>query len=794
MRVLSLIVAIVMAISILPLAALAEEIDKKGQVGLVVYGAEITELVSLSGSLDSLKDMAEDAIAEGVSVPKVKVQLTNKATGRTYTLNENTEISLMETIDFQSEAYDWAKNEVEETYAAAIDNLAGIPVVGSTLVSMLGNLEEYLATAQETTASKVNSFLSQFENVANLNGKAYRIFTSEELPAGEYQVYVEEFDNDDDTIRDGYKLFDDKTSTFFTERTFDITVDEHEKEGQIQYIGNDQNGLGLDLTFGGLAGTFSENVQKIVREMESLGLSDRIPAFKKIFEVMSLDFSFKFAFPGLWTTTSKAGFEFTNVDYMETGIAGNQFLLINRQELIDVLKLMKDIGKEAFEGALKATFGGDMSYTYRDDVITYEGISDLYLQLVELEDGQLNLNYDTAYAIVNTYIHVLLDMKLFDWFVETDTSDALAPIKLKYPIPAILETTSDENGIVKFSRDENITLTWMLKIIPEVMTYISKVETENEFMNLLIKLNDYAAPFLEQAGDLAAEIINTMIYPFAQRLGLVGPKMASGKYLMFQTKVVDDYRINPIAYTMDISWVNVDWVYLTVADMGLIGPYFAEGFYDFVRKTTFAGTLDAVLGKIKQDDDYNVVSDILNGKINLTDKTNQALLGALTAFASEVGFDSLGGNMLFATKTDLIKDMNDYLLKTGMTAQNLVVYLNRLAMRSKTVYTGRVDDGWYFYNLDKSPTTTATKLINKSTNDIAKAMEIESQKTVVQKTGETVSKIVNKVGTKVEERANSVKQKVRQTVGAAVQKVVQSVVDSAKAKVKDFFTNLFNRS
>ena len=87
LRILSLIVAIVMAISILPLAALADTIDKgTGRVGLVVYGAELTQIVSQKNSLDSILDLAGDAIAEGVTVPKVKVELTNVETNQKYYL------------------------------------------------------------------------------------------------------------------------------------------------------------------------------------------------------------------------------------------------------------------------------------------------------------------------------------------------------------------------------------------------------------------------------------------------------------------------------------------------------------------------------------------------------------------------------------------------------------------------------------------------------------------------------------------------------------------------------------
>ena len=60
-----------------------------------------------------------------------------------------------------------------------------------------------------------------------------------------------------------------------------------------------------------------------------------------------IDKHYEFSFPGLWCAESEAGFAFTDVDVAETGIAGSEYLLVNRDELIDVLKFMKE---EVHEG------------------------------------------------------------------------------------------------------------------------------------------------------------------------------------------------------------------------------------------------------------------------------------------------------------------------------------------------------------------------------------------------------------------------------------------------------------
>ena len=135
--------------------------------------------------------------------------------------------------------------------------------------------------------------------------------------------------------------------------------------------------------------------------------------------------------------------------------------------------------------------------------------------------------------------------------------------------------------------------------------------------------------------------------------------------------------------------------------------------------------------------------------------------------------------------------MNKYLLQNGQTAQNLVVYLNRLAMRSKAGYTGKVDDGWYFYNVNKSPTTTATKLINKATTDLVNATAVEIRKPVVQKVGDTVQTIVEKVGTRIETNVKKVQDQIKNSIGQAIKSIAQKSIDSVKTSIVNFFKGLF---
>lgn len=876
MRILSLIVAIIMVVSIIPLAALAEQATPTRKVGVVVYGAEMTALLTdleknmaalqegvadlqegnaniqdgadkAKSALERLQALATDigtkvADGSGISVPDVDVVIIDE-NGKETKLKEDKTIELFtETTEiylpFQTDV-EAAVVEMKRQLDALkviidnrIDALGDVPVVGGALAATLRNTTRTMSEAGDSFTGILNNLetlstdiVGNLASLTGLNGALYRTYVTEDaVPVGKYTVKVKNFydtDADGNAItRDGYILYNDGLteggSGFNTYRTFKVDIVKQDTNNplshEIQFVGP-KNGIvgtfelptALNRVYTTLAGTLNRLTTslgeisddftdgRIVEFLAQIAnAQDLLEWFKdwniEKFQLPALDLNYEFTFPGLWCAESDAGFAFTNVDVAETGIAGDTFLLVNRQETIDVLKLMLDLGKEVFTGILKATFG----YTNEETGEQYESMLTLYTQLVKTdEEGQLSLDYDVAYNIIKNYIAVISDMEIMDKIVDTDTGDLLTPVKLRYPIPAILQAVSDENGKVEFTKNSNITLTWMLDIIPQVTEALSKQDLikDNQVLNLLLEVADYAADLIDEYG---SKIINTLVYPFAQRFGLVGKKMASGEYIMFQTKTADDYWVNPLAYTMILTWENDTWLYVTVADLGIIVPYFAEGWYDFVRNTTFAGTIDKFLSTLTGKE-VSPITDILTDKIDITEEMGKVVTASLTAFVGTLGFDSLGLDTIFASRSEFIEGLNNYLYENGRTAQNLMIYVNRQAQRAKSVYAGYVTADWYFYNLDKSPTLTATKLIDKSTKDISAAFVNPTASSIINRVGSGVSSVVSRIGNGIESVVNSIKTQIKSTIGAAIQSVIQNVVDAAKNAVTGFFQNLFNR-
>lgn len=874
-RIISLILAIVMVVAMLPLSALAETETRK--VGVVVYGSELTAILAytdktikdgvanmqngdaeaavegVKSSLETLMELATSLSTgaidgTGFSVPDLDLKVED-SNGRTYSLTEQPVEIFSQTAEVQIPFED----ELEETLDTLEVKLVELRDILSTweplkvdplqinkLINDTADKTKEIDFVKVTDdlTKLVNDFVGDIAKLTGFEGKLYRTYVVDKpLNVGEtYSAYITGFvdvdENNNPITRDGYMVFNDgleNGSMFNTTRSFEFEVKHRGRfDHEIQFVGPKAGIEGSiefpkELTDGydkiaGMINSLSKVLNDAKAKVNDNIIAEAIKAaLTAAFDAQELlewfdnwdpfvlktsdqlGTKYEFTFPGIWCAEADAGFTFKNADVAENSLRDSEFLLINREEAIDVLKLMLDLGKEAFTAALKANFG----YTDEESGERHEGMLKLYGQLLKSEDGQINIDADIAYQIIENYVAVIAQMELMDKIVDTQTND-IVPVKLRYPLPAILTATTDpETGLVEFTKNSNKTLTWMLEIVDKLVAYAgTSLEGKNDMLDILLKVSAYASDISKR---FVGDIINTLVYPFAQRLGIVGQKFGSGTYVMFQIKAPTDaegneYWVNPFAYTMIIKWQD-NWCYATVADLGIVAPYFAEGFYDFIRNTTFAGTIDKYLNQVLGKD-ANIITGILTDKLDL----NETALGALTAFVGAVGFDTFNLDSLFANKSEFIAGLNQYLLDNGRTAQNLMVYLNKQVQKAKSVYAGDLDpvkvvakDGtetleyWTIYNLNKSPTLTATKLIDKSTKNISEAFVNQTKAGIVSNTGKTVSKVVNAVGTKVEETVQNIKTQIKSTIGVALKGLADKALNSVKEAAISFVKGLFSR-
>ena len=798
LRILSLIVAIVMVVAMLPLSALADETYPKQKVALVVYSAEFTTMIKSAmekdATLDDLKEIAEKFVAEGtegIQVPQVKATLTpeDETLQKVELVEAEGGFNLFESLQMDIPIVDRVKSKVNEN-GGIISNLSFVKELKDGIVSK--------------TETFVNDSMAKVFSGLNVYGTIYRVYVADvpvkDVDGTKYTLKVEEFNStkDPEAIQAGYVLFDgegDFHSDREREEVIKLRDDKH-----YQFLAS--KGSEYDV---GLKG----DLNPLVAIQDWLSEKDwyKDPAKSVIDNLIEkvtgkLDTSFKFTFPGLWCAESNAGFTFQNTDVADAALMNSAFLMFDRDEIVEILKFMKELGKDAFNELMVAAFGDE------DAGLPYDNLVTLHTQLINSdEEGQMSIDQDTLFKIVKTYMAVISNLDLFNRIKDANLV-----------LPAILEAQADEQGLVTFNRQSNITLVWILKILPELKNVASaaldQTGVTSQIPQPLLKLFDYAMDAAAMADDALAEFANGLPYALAQRFGIVGPKMQDDHYVMIQTKAPTDadngaYWLNPFAYTMDVTWKNADWAYVTLADLGIITPYVAEGLYDFVRNTTFEGTVDAFLAKVTRQDD-KFVTRALTGDLDVT--------AALTAYITANVYGPLGLDNVFANKSEFLDGLNEYLYNNGRTTQNLMVYLNKQAKKAKAVYAGNLnpldEEGnplldangervyWQFYNVDKSLTIVATKLIKKSADDLAGLIAgdnkvSETKKDVISKTGSTVATIVEKVGTKIEATTAKVTSQIASAAKSVASKLFSSAVSSVKTVATSLFSNigkLFSKS
>lgn len=802
-RIISLILAIVMVVAMLPLSALADETYPKQKVALVVYSAEFTTMIKSAmekdATLDDLKEIAEKFVAEGtegIQVPQVKATLTpeDETLQKVELVEAEGGFNLFESLQMDIPIVDRVKSKVNEN-SGIISNLSFVKELKDGIVSK--------------TETFVNDSMAKVFSGLNVYGTIYRVYVADvpvkDVDGTKYTLKVEEFNStkDPEAIQAGYVLFDgegDFHSDREREEVIKLRDDDH-----YQFLAS--KGSEYDV---GLKG----DLNPLVAIQDWLSEKDwyKNPAKSVIDNLIEkvtgkLDTSFKFTFPGLWCAESNAGFTFQNTDVADAALMNSAFLMFDRDEIVEILKFMKELGKDAFNELMVAAFGDE------DAGLPYDNLVTLHTQLINSdEEGQMSIDQDTLFKIVKTYMAVISNLDLFNRIKDANLV-----------LPAILEAQADEQGLVTFNRQSNITLVWILKILPELKNVASaaldQTGVTSQIPQPLLKLFDYAMDAAAMADDALAEFANGLPYALAQRFGIVGPKMQDDHYIMLQVKAPVDipqegkesseYWLNPLAYTMDVTWKNADWAYVTLADLGIITPYVAEGLYDFVRNTTFEGTVDAFLAKVTRQDD-KFVTRALTGDLDVT--------AALTAYITANVYGPLGLDNVFANKSEFLDGLNEYLYNNGRTTQNLMVYLNKQAKKAKAVYAGNLnpldEEGnplldangervyWQFYNVDKSLTIVATKLIKKSADDLAGLIAgdnkvSETKKDVISKTGSTVATIVEKVGTKIEATTAKVTSQIASAAKSVASKLFSSAVSSVKTVATSLFSNigkLFSKS
>ena len=743
-RIISIVLAVAMILCLIPIGVLAADGDstvnpatgrEQGPEGdvpvaVMVYGDNITKLsttpgLGFSDFIDAVKEEIKN-VAGNNNVPEVEMYLVNKD-GQEYKLTQEnaSETAFIASFKYRSE---------------------GDGGITGWFVDLVQSAYEWL--------------FDDFDQVESL----YRIYGAKNVPEGEYTLEIRSIADD------GFKLIKPET------RELKVTVEK--SATKTCYVGFESMVGMLDLTIP----IIDTTIYKAIMTM-----------------------------PGVFLQSSDPGIEFTSANLGDQPVPGSEFVMVNRDETEKLIKAFYGLGKETFESAMSLI--GTEGYTWKELSILYNEVLKW-----DSENAQISIDGKNAYKLLGTYWSLMqasAKEPLLN-FLKDDT---------ELRVPAILAATADENGVVHFGPDNNVTLIWSLEILQKMGgVAFNKIEEyglidelfpdpmTGAIIKFVIKLGkSYLGSdnmLWDADGNLKKDFINGTMYlllqndnimEFAQDKlnwivgdnlteeekeflkllpdhALLTKKMPAGKYILLETSVPEGYFRSPFFYTVDLEWhpeakYARDWYYASVADLGLIAPYFAEDFYDWLRNYDFKVEADKVLNYITDDKTGDLIAKTLTGENDITKYT-------ITYF-SNILYNYMGGSLLYNSELDLAKDMTKHLYAYGKSAQNLLQFGDQVATRSKSVVAGQLTKDWIFYNYSTSLRTNSALKTQKILNGVAKAIDTTEDHPVTSAVKSTIQKIADKIDTtnRIKDQVTNIQNKISSFFSDIGSKIGNKVLD-----------------
>lgn len=420
---------------------------------------------------------------------------------------------------------------------------------------------------------------------------------------------------------------------------------------------------------------------------------------------------------GIYLSTVE-GFCFTKVDVSGKPVEGATFAMVNRDQTVAILKYIQRIGQKNFETVI--------NNMQDSETFSWQEVIELNTQLIKTdEEGNIGLDFENVAKLFTTYMALLNGVQLID--EEEGFYDLV--------LPAVLESTSKEDGKVSWNTTNNCTVSLMISTVREIIENFGP-DVVNAILGggeNTLNLSDGMMALMDTVLDYGEGLADTTGYNLLRQMGIVGERLPAGYYILFEKSVPKDeegnnlYLRNPMYYTVKVEWKNDNWVYASVANLGIILPYIAEEYYDFIRENSLATTTDKVIQKSlgvllnKSDEELteysSVFSDIVNNKVDVT--------ANMIAFTSKIMYQYSGAKYIYKSEDALTSDLMKVLYAQGRTTQNLMVFANEVGKRQKGVITGELNEDWYFYNLESSIFKTMQKTTKTIADDLADSIVTE---------------------------------------------------------------------
>lgn len=753
-KLISMVIVLAMVLTLLPVTVLADDGEK---AVVIVYGEALSEAIldNRGSSLDTFKQALTKITTNelsGVPLPEAGLYLVSR--------------------DRPGVEYKLEKNAVSNASVFSSFRLSG----SNGFWDFMMDVANFIKGAFSWAISFIPTI-----------GQEYAIYGNNHVPQGNYDLVVRTLSGD------SYKLREPSSGSC--------------------YMNVDCNNFVDDISYGG--------------HQVRIGSID----FKIDLKLFDIDLgSIYLDLPGVFLKNSDPGFSFTSADVGGNKLPGTEFLLVNRDETEKIVKAALKLGKDTFENAMELI--GEEGFTWEElNVLNYDLLD------IDTEGQQINLDYNEAYRLVATYWGLLAasgSEPLKD-FMSNDTDIRL---------PAILSAKADSNGVVTFDEEDNVTLTWSIKlllklaklteeqlqdisdeeimealgnfndkpIIKAVLGYViaetrflmangEKIVDENGLVQTVINnfvyaalMNDGMIDFIEDAmGLLPEEWLPEGIgdiFAYLPHHGILTKKMPAGNYIMMETGVPDGYFHNPLFYTMTMTWDTnsenlAEWCHVTVGNVGLIAPYFAEDYYKQLRELNLNVEADKVLALINDNRSKELfgsdtpIQDIIEGDADMTARALQMLISTVYQVTGQTDAD----------QEKAVNSLLPYLQTPGGTVQNMLKLCDKIIKTNKSVITDEITTDWKFYTPTTSIRTNAALRFKAFMQELSKAI-VTDDKTITGKVNtavkDTIDKIVNSVDTKnyTEPYVTAAKKAVKDKVSGILSNVLQKAVATVKNTIK----------
>lgn len=710
-------------------------------VAVVVYGKTMAEaLLGITGDFEdfaqALKSELQGVLANE-KLPDVELYLVNS----------------------NNEEYRLTKNAASEAALISSFDIKG---------ENLGKIIEYLADFCQWIYEMI------FDGVDTI-GQFYKIYGAENVPEGDYTLEIRRINGD------GYTMYRPQNAT---------AISVHVGDSNVNYVGYRQRLGTLDAEF-------------------SLGPIDIDLGNVTIYG------------PGIYLNTVDPGFSFTSADLGGNALPGTGFVLINRDETEKIIKAAYRLGKDTFTNAMNLV--GTEGYTWKD-------LSLLYNHVLTWDQAgqQIALNEEQAYKLLATYWSLVKASAM-------DPAVAFMSDETDIRLPAILKADAGKNGRVFFGEQNNVTLVWSVEILLRLSNaVVSDISSEDindlklddetaAIVRLVFSLAKYGAEkgveFFDEDGKPIARVINDWVYPILQNENvmkmarnalawfideddfseadrkmlkllpthaILTKKMPSGKYILFESSVPDSYIHTPLFYTIDLSWNTgssrpADWCYVTVGNVGILTPYFAEEYYNYLRSYNASAEADRILNKITGNETGTLIQDIIS------DRTDVSAL--MISYYSGIIYNYMGGRYIYGSELELSADLTKYLYAHGRTAQNLLIFGDSVAKKSRSVVTDKITAGWKFYTYTTSIRTNLALRTQAILRGIADSIDTTEDNAVTSAVKETINEAADNLDTsnRISQETTAVKKEAEKTVKNAVTTMAEKAREAAKKAVKTIF-------